>query len=191
MNDRIRKQKLHKAAVQQMVVHVISILQYWSFQPGDNDAIATAIAVFDELTMSYVCSHLLVQIDFTKALMMNHAMSTAAFLQVPALGSQRTAWYACLSRLLARDDLLEHVFEHFMLPVDSVAAAITKEAVSTREGMRCDRVREIGKNLCVDLEGVLRGLYKKEGYQRFFDWLYPKKLQLIVRCAKRGGTTSR
>jgi hypothetical protein len=173
-----------KMAVLGMLQEIITCLHFWGLQSMDSDPIASAIALFDELTTSYVCSMLLVKLPATRKLLLSCHSMFFPFLRVKAFAKERINWFACFGRLLVREELLDSLFDAFMKPHEIAFEEIEKENTASPQGMRSEKTRELGRSVCLDLEGLLRGLYKKEGYDKFFEWLYPHRLNIITRLCE-------
>jgi len=170
--------KNHLMVLQVIINKVCRNLRHYTHS---EDVLRKSLELFQEIASSYTIGRTLLRLDIVEFILRNHSKAHFPFLEVEANMSLRGLFYGTLSKLLFLDDDADK-FHAFMAPFDNVLRGFT--CMQTIDEFRQHSVKMALAGLFRDLRGILSSANNHRTYSLFFDWLYPKYIEMLYRTAE-------
>lgn len=173
-------ENLNIQGAEQLMEHVvrkiITNLNYWS-DPG---VIKQTLEIFDNLINGYLSLKRLARLSIVETMLTHHTAQHFPFLNVPDNSASRTTFYRSLSRLLFLDKNINK-FDEFIAPFSNNFNILVNQ--SSVEALKQDQCKKLFVGLLRDLTGVFFGCQTKAQYEKVWDWIYPKYIEIIAKGA--------
>ncbi|XP_055337456.1 exportin-7-like isoform X2 [Paramacrobiotus metropolitanus] len=169
-----------------MIRKIVTNLKFW----GNSDSVVSrSLQLLNDLSMGYSSIRRMVKLDEVQFLLKNHTSEHFSFLGANStLGDLkcRTAFYASLTRLLiielAED---EDKLDEFMRPIGVEFEELGRLMTHAGTAMFNEREAKLAAiGIARDLRGISSALLNRTSYILFFDWIYPKYLNVCQRVVE-------
>uniref|UniRef100_A0A0N4Z676 Importin N-terminal domain-containing protein n=1 Tax=Parastrongyloides trichosuri TaxID=131310 RepID=A0A0N4Z676_PARTI len=169
-----------------LVVYVRKMCTNMKFLNMNETIIQQTLSLFDELTLGFLASRKLLQIDEVKFMVNNHNGDLLSYsngnVTLSSLKS-RTSFYKSLTRIFACD-LGEDfkAFKKFMAPIEVTLNEIM--GVFNNPNVSCNQtqLKMAVISVCRDLTGISFALSKKIHFTMLFQWMHSNVFQFIQRA---------
>ncbi|KAJ1518220.1 hypothetical protein HMI54_001909 [Coelomomyces lativittatus] len=161
---------------QQQVMQVIvqQIFRILRLRVNRASIISKALKLFDELSIGYVSAKLLAKLDLIKSILKNPELD---FLSMDF--KHRTQYYSTISRVFFSEDPSFVQFTEFMTPFENRFNMLVSIR-NPHEFLNTDFQKAL-VGFFRDLRGISYSINTKRNYLLFWDWIYPSKMQLLLK----------
>ena len=110
----------------------------------------------------------------------HHTAQHFPFLNFPDNSASRTVFYRSLCRVLFQDKNIEK-FDTFIAPFSQNFEILVNQ--SSVEALKQDQCKILLIGLVRDLTGIFSACQNRAHYERVWDWIYPKYIEIIGKAA--------